>query len=79
VNTQPLAQSECLMGEEESRDDDIPENGSQPPAQDDPPHQLLAMLDSAMPHVEQWLTTKYAAAFVWLTQAEIETAHWGPE
>jgi hypothetical protein len=39
----------------------------------------LAMRDADISHVEQWLMSRYASAFVGLTQAEIESAHWRPE
>ncbi|KAH6882906.1 hypothetical protein BKA58DRAFT_26722 [Alternaria rosae] len=67
------------VSEEEPKDYSGHEEHAESLAEDDISSQPSTGVDSAMSHVEQWLATRYAAAFDGLTQAEIENAHWRPE
>ncbi|CAG5161497.1 uncharacterized protein ALTATR162_LOCUS6041 [Alternaria atra] len=74
-----LIQSETSMGEEMSKSSAAYSTTALLPPGDDVPVDPPAVRETNMLHVEQWLTSKYASAFVGLTQAEIENTHWRPE
>jgi hypothetical protein len=72
-------QSEPAEDKEEPKYYDTHEDSTIPSTADGIPSQCSAVSDSAMSHVEQWLASRYAAAFAGLTPAEIENAHWRPQ
>lgn len=67
------------VSEEKPKDYSGHEDHVESLAEDDISSQPSAGVDSAMSHVEQWLATRYAAAFDGLTQAEIKNAHCRPQ
>ncbi|KAI4646754.1 hypothetical protein J4E93_004977 [Alternaria ventricosa] len=73
------AQSQPPVDEEEPKDENGHEDHTESLPEDDTASQPSTVVDSAMSHVEQWLASKYAAAFAGLTQAEIDNAHWRPQ
>jgi hypothetical protein len=74
-----LVRSETSMGEEMSKSSAAYSTTALLPLRDDVPVDPPAVREINMLHVEQWLMSKYASAFVGLTQAEIENTHWRPE
>ena len=73
------APSQPPVDEEEPKDYNSHEEHTESLPEDDTPSQPSIVVDSTMSHVEQWLASKYAAAFAGLTQAEIDDAHWRPQ
>jgi hypothetical protein len=72
-------QSEPAGDKEEPKYYHTHEDSAMPPVEDGTPNQRSAVSDSVMSHVEQWLASRYAAAFVGLTPVEIENAHCRPQ
>ncbi|KAI4913630.1 hypothetical protein J4E90_005349 [Alternaria incomplexa] len=79
VSPHASAQSQPPVDEEKSKDYNGHEDHAEAIPEDDTPSQPSIVVDSTMSHVEQWLASKYAAAFAGLTQAEIDNAHWRPQ
>ena len=79
VSPHASAQSQPPVDEEKPKDYNGHEDHAESIPEDDTPSQPSIVVDSAMSHVEQWLASKYAAAFAGLTQAEIDNAHWRPQ
>ncbi|KAI4709743.1 hypothetical protein J4E89_005760 [Alternaria sp. Ai002NY15] len=79
VSPHASAQSQPPVDEEKPKDYNGHEDHAESIPEDDTPSQPSIVVDSAMSHVEQWLASKYAAAFAGLTQAEIDNAHWRPK
>ena len=76
----PLARSETSIDEEVPKSSAAYSTSALLPLENaDMSVDSLAMRDADISHVEQWLMIRYASAFVGLTQAEIESAHWRPE
>ena len=73
------APSQPPVDEEKPKDYNSHEEHTESLPEDDTPSQPSIVVDSTMSHVEQWLASKYAAAFAGLTQAEIDDAHWRPQ
>ncbi|CAN9206319.1 unnamed protein product [Alternaria sp. RS040] len=76
----PFVRSETSIDEEVSKSSAAYSTTALPPLEDaDMPVDSLAVRDADISQVEQWLMIRYASAFVGLTQAKIESAHWRPE
>jgi hypothetical protein len=79
ANSNSLVQSEIPMDEELSKSSAAYRTTARLPPEDNVPVDSPAIRETDMSHVVQWLARRYASAFVGLTQAEIEDAHWRPE
>ena len=79
ANSHAPAQPQSSLDEEASKDYDGHEDDIESLPKVSTPNQPLVVVDSAVSHVEQWLASKYSAAFAGLTQAEIDNAHWRPQ